>query len=133
MFLSVCYHIYICRQKIILHCFKLLSSCVILYNEHMFLPIIFHASTMHCRSMHVLLPAALDWWHQRTANNFFLSIITNVVSYFLWSKVCTHKYSSSELMFNTIHNYIYACEETIPKKVCLHICTRCSHLTNKKI
>jgi len=129
MFLPVCYHVSICRQKIILQCFQLLSSCVILYNEQIFLPIIFHASPTHCRSMHVLLPAALDWWHQHPANN---SITTNVVSYFLWSKVCTYKYSSSELMFHTIHNYIYACEETNPKKfqgykVCLHICTQCSH------
>lgn len=93
---------------------------------------------MHCRSMHVLLPAALEWWHQRPANNFFLSITTNVVSYFLWSKVCTYKYSSSDLMFHTIHNYIYACEETIPKNskviksVYIFVHSACTK-TNKKI
>ena len=59
-------------------CFKLLSSHVILYNEHMFLPITFHASTMHCRSLHMLLPATLVRWHQRPANNISIFLVEDI-------------------------------------------------------
>lgn len=57
-------------------------------------------------------------------------ITTHVVNSFLCSKVCTYEYSASELLFHTIHNYVCAHEETIPKNseviVCLHICTQFS-------
>jgi hypothetical protein len=60
VFVSMLACLNLLTKKLKLHCFKLLSTRVILYNERVFLSIIFHASTMHCRSMHVLLAAALD-------------------------------------------------------------------------
>jgi hypothetical protein len=105
VFVSMLTHL-IYTQKNVLHCFKLLSFHVIFHSEHMFLSIILHASTIHCRSTHVLVPAAINWWHQHLTNN--ITITAHVPSSFLFSKVCTYKWPSSELLFHTICNCINA-------------------------